>query len=135
METKPLPRPLPKDAVLVVNAHSRKGQDLFAQAKEKLEQAGMRLIAAHAVEQPEKMDAMYSGPSENHSNVIARALGSTSIVMAFVRFIFASRFPSSLRRVDENIQCTRCAKGSFDRMNLRFALFESIEGFPIDRYH
>ena len=56
METNPLPRPLPKDAVLVVNAHSRKGQDLFAQAKEKLEQAGMRLIAAHAVEQPENMD-------------------------------------------------------------------------------
>lgn len=51
-------RPLPKEAVLVVNAHSRKGQDLFAQAKEKLEQAGMRLIAAHAVEQPEKMDAI-----------------------------------------------------------------------------
>ena len=56
METNPLPRPLPKDAVLVVNAHSRKGQDLFAQAKEKLEQAGIRLIAAHAVEQPENMD-------------------------------------------------------------------------------
>ena len=56
METNPLPRPLPKDAVLVVNAHSRKGQDLFAQAKEKLEQAGVRLIAAHAVENPEKMD-------------------------------------------------------------------------------
>lgn len=56
METNPLPRPLPKDAVLVVNAHSRKGQDLFAQAKERLEQAGVRLIAAHAVENPEKMD-------------------------------------------------------------------------------
>lgn len=56
METNPLPRPLPKDAVLVVNAHSRKGQDLFAQAKEKLEQAGVRLTAAHAVENPEKMD-------------------------------------------------------------------------------
>lgn len=56
METNTLPRPLPKDAVLVVNAHSRKGQDLFAQAKEKLEQAGVRLIAAHAVENPEKMD-------------------------------------------------------------------------------
>ena len=56
METKPLPRPLPKDAVLVVNAHSRKGQDLFAEAKEKLEQAGVRLIAAHAVENPGKMD-------------------------------------------------------------------------------
>ena len=39
-------RPLPRDAVLVVNAHSRRGQDLFTQAREKLEAAGIRLIAA-----------------------------------------------------------------------------------------
>ncbi len=57
METKPLP----KGAVLVVNAHSRKGQDLFAQAKEKLEAAGIRLIAAHAVEDPTKMDETVRG--------------------------------------------------------------------------
>ncbi|MEC3910441.1 diacylglycerol kinase family protein [Sphingobium sp. CR2-8] len=62
METKPLP----KDAILVVNAHSRRGQDVFAEAKEKLEAAGVRLIAAHAVEDPEQMaatvrDAVASG--------------------------------------------------------------------------
>lgn len=51
-------RPLPKDAVLIVNAHSRRGQDMFAQAKDKLEQAGVRLIAAHAVEDPTQMDVM-----------------------------------------------------------------------------
>ena len=56
METKPMQRPLPRDAVLVVNAHSRRGQDLFAQARDKLEAAGIRLIAAHAVENPELMD-------------------------------------------------------------------------------
>lgn len=53
METNPLP----KDAILVVNAHSRRGQDNFAQAKEKLEAAGIRLIATHAVEDPEQMAA------------------------------------------------------------------------------
>ncbi|HUD93793.1 diacylglycerol/lipid kinase family protein [Sphingobium sp.] len=62
METNPLP----KDAILVVNAHSRRGQDNFAQAREKLEAAGIRLIAAHAVEDPEQMaatvrDAVESG--------------------------------------------------------------------------
>ncbi|MFZ2997655.1 diacylglycerol/lipid kinase family protein [Sphingobium sp.] len=57
METNQPLRPLPKDAVLVVNAHSRRGQDMFAQAKDKLEQAGIRLIAAHAVEDPTQMDA------------------------------------------------------------------------------
>ncbi|PZU13655.1 MAG: diacylglycerol kinase [Sphingobium sp.] len=51
METKPLP----KDAVLIVNAHSRRGQDHFEQARDKLEAAGVRLIAAHAVDDPEQM--------------------------------------------------------------------------------
>ena len=48
---------LPKDAILVVNAHSRRGQDNFDQAREKLEAAGVRLIAAHAVKDPEQMAA------------------------------------------------------------------------------
>ena len=51
METKPLPR----DAVLIVNAHSRRGQDQFEDARAKLEAAGVRLIAAHAVEDPDQM--------------------------------------------------------------------------------
>lgn len=47
--------PLPREAVLIVNAHARKGQAFFAAAREKLERAGMRLIAAHAVEDPHEM--------------------------------------------------------------------------------
>jgi YegS/Rv2252/BmrU family lipid kinase len=50
-------KPLPKDAVLIVNAHSRRGQDNFVEARDKLVAAGIRLIAAHAVEDPEKMAA------------------------------------------------------------------------------
>lgn len=49
-------RPLPKEAVLIVNAHSRKGEALFRQAREKLEAAGMSLIAAHAVHDPSKLN-------------------------------------------------------------------------------
>jgi YegS/Rv2252/BmrU family lipid kinase len=52
MTTKPVPR----EAVLIVNAHSRKGEALFTQARQKLEQAGMKLIAAHAVKDPTQMD-------------------------------------------------------------------------------
>lgn len=48
-------RPVPKAAVLVVNARSRRGQELFEQAKAKLEAAGIRLIAAHAVTEPGKI--------------------------------------------------------------------------------
>jgi YegS/Rv2252/BmrU family lipid kinase len=49
-------RPVPKEAVLIVNAHSRKGQDLFREARDKLEAAGVKLIAAHAVTDPSKLN-------------------------------------------------------------------------------
>ena len=61
-ETKPVPR----EAVLIVNAHSRKGQDLFNEAKELIEAAGIRLISAHPLDDPSKLrdivrDAVRSG--------------------------------------------------------------------------
>jgi YegS/Rv2252/BmrU family lipid kinase len=49
METKPLPR----EAVLIVNAQSRRGEAHFKEAKERLEQSGVRLTAAHAVKNPD----------------------------------------------------------------------------------
>jgi YegS/Rv2252/BmrU family lipid kinase len=45
-------RPVPREAVLVVNAHSRRGRDLFREATAKLEMSGVRLTAAHAVKDP-----------------------------------------------------------------------------------
>ncbi len=53
METN---RPVPKQAVLIVNAHSRRGQDLFKQACAKLTEAGVELIDAHAVKDPNLLD-------------------------------------------------------------------------------
>jgi YegS/Rv2252/BmrU family lipid kinase len=49
-------KPLPRNAALVVNAHSRKGQDLFESAKAKLQEREVRLIAAHAVTDPTQLD-------------------------------------------------------------------------------
>ena len=46
---------LPQQAILVVNAKSRQGAAAFEQARDKLEAAGVELIEAHAVEQPEVM--------------------------------------------------------------------------------
>ncbi|HEY0028562.1 MAG TPA: diacylglycerol kinase family protein [Allosphingosinicella sp.] len=48
-------RPLPREAVLIVNAHSRRGQDMFDEATAKLEMAGVRLIASHALRNPKKL--------------------------------------------------------------------------------
>lgn len=56
MDTKSRRHNLPREATLIVNAHSRRGDDLFAQAKEKLEQAGVTLLAAHAVKDPGQMN-------------------------------------------------------------------------------
>jgi YegS/Rv2252/BmrU family lipid kinase len=46
---------LPRQAALVVNAQSRKGRDLFAQACQLLKARGIELIAAHAVRDPEQL--------------------------------------------------------------------------------
>jgi YegS/Rv2252/BmrU family lipid kinase len=47
---------LPREAALIVNAHSRKGEALFRDAKAKLEEAGITLVAAHAVTDPETLN-------------------------------------------------------------------------------
>jgi YegS/Rv2252/BmrU family lipid kinase len=47
---------LPKRATLVVNAMSRRGAAAFEEAREKLAAAGVKLIDAHAVQNPEIME-------------------------------------------------------------------------------
>ena len=47
---------LPKEAILIVNAMSRKGADVFEEARDKLTAAGVRLIDSHAVHEPEEME-------------------------------------------------------------------------------
>jgi YegS/Rv2252/BmrU family lipid kinase len=49
-------QPLPRQAVLVVNAHSRKGDDLFHEAEALLRAAGVELTGSHAVHDPEEMN-------------------------------------------------------------------------------
>ena len=48
-------KPVPKEAVLVVNAHSRKGRYLLHDATEKLTAAGISLTAVHAVRRPKEL--------------------------------------------------------------------------------
>jgi YegS/Rv2252/BmrU family lipid kinase len=47
-----LSRPVPKQAVLVVNAHSRRGRALFREASDKLREAGIELTSAFALRDP-----------------------------------------------------------------------------------
>ncbi|HEX8256450.1 MAG TPA: diacylglycerol kinase family protein [Allosphingosinicella sp.] len=48
-------KPVPKEAVLVVNAHSRKGEELFREATAKLEMSGVRLIESYPVRDPDEL--------------------------------------------------------------------------------
>ena len=51
-----MPRPtLPKTAILIVNTRSRIGAEAFPQAVELLGQAGIKLLAAHAVDDPSRI--------------------------------------------------------------------------------
>jgi YegS/Rv2252/BmrU family lipid kinase len=64
-------RPVPREAVLVVNAHSRRGQELFREAMAKLELSGVKLIAAHAVKDPRTLpDVMRRAVREGAPMVI-----------------------------------------------------------------
>ncbi len=51
----PYPRAVPTQAVLVVNAHSRKGMDLFKDAQRLLRERGVDLIASHAIKNPARL--------------------------------------------------------------------------------
>ena len=47
--------PLPKRAVLIVNARSRQGEELFARARDLLVTRGVELVEAHAVRDPDRL--------------------------------------------------------------------------------
>jgi len=51
----PDPKSVPKEAVLIVNARSRKGRRLFRRATFLLRGAGIRLLSAHAVRKPDQL--------------------------------------------------------------------------------
>lgn len=46
---------VPREAALIVNTHSRKGARLFRKAKAELEEAGIRLVAAHGIKKPAEL--------------------------------------------------------------------------------
>lgn len=47
---------MPKQAILIVNAMSRRGADAFEEVRDKLRAAGIDLTEAHAITEPQEMD-------------------------------------------------------------------------------
>jgi len=104
METKPLPR----EAALVVNVRSRKGQDLFEAASAKLESAGITLRDRRAVEDPADLRAtvreivasgvpmvIVGGGDGSLSGVVDEVVG-TNCVFAVLPLGTANSFARSL---------------------------------------
>ena len=63
-------KPLPKQAILVVNAMSRKGADVFQEVRDKLIAAGIDLNEAHAIHDPDEMDKVICEAIERAPMVI-----------------------------------------------------------------
>ncbi|QDX28379.1 diacylglycerol kinase [Sphingomonas suaedae] len=103
-----MPLPVPREAILVVNAKSRRGAALFEQAREKLESAGIRLIAAHPVRDPDLLDdtvraavrsgapmVIVGGGDGSLSGVVDDVVGK-DIVFAVLPFGTANSFARTL---------------------------------------
>jgi YegS/Rv2252/BmrU family lipid kinase len=70
---------LPREAALIVNAHSRRGQALFHEAMDKLEAAGIILTAAHAVEDPDQMNSIVAREIANGAPMVIVGGGDGSM--------------------------------------------------------
>ncbi|HET9812490.1 MAG TPA: YegS/Rv2252/BmrU family lipid kinase [Sphingomicrobium sp.] len=62
--------PLPREAILIVNAASRKGAESFGQARDKLVEAGVRLIDARSVTEPDTLAGEISSAVDRSPMVI-----------------------------------------------------------------
>ncbi|MFL6735184.1 MAG: diacylglycerol/lipid kinase family protein [Sphingomicrobium sp.] len=70
---------LPKQAILIVNAGSRRGADAFEEARDKLVEAGIDLIDAQAVTEPETMgDAVKAAVARAPMVIVGGGDGSLS---------------------------------------------------------
>lgn len=79
--------PLPRSAILVVNAKSRKGRDLFRQACAKLSAAGIELLAAHAVRDPKRMGETIRGAVHSDAPMVIVGGGDGSLSSSVDYFV------------------------------------------------
>ena len=62
---------LPKQAILVVNAGSRRGADLFAEARDKLTAAGIELLSAKKCKTAKSMETAIKQAREHETRKVA----------------------------------------------------------------
>jgi YegS/Rv2252/BmrU family lipid kinase len=79
--------PLPKQAVVVVNVQSRRGEEAFEQACEKLGEAGIHVIARHPVTDPDDMRKIVREAIEQGAPMIIVGGGDGSLSTTIDDFI------------------------------------------------
>ena len=104
-------KPLPRQAILVVNAMSRRGADVFGEARDKLIAAGIDLIDAYAVDKPEDMDPTVKKAIERAPMVIVGG-GDGSLSSNVEKLVLADTPPSeaSSRQVARRERAALAAK-------------------------
>ena len=102
-----MPKTLPKQAILIVNAGSRKGADLFAEARDKLTAAGIELIDAKKCKTAATMDkavktalkkapmVIVGGGDGSLSSFVDHFIG-TDVVFAFLPLGTANSFARTI---------------------------------------
>jgi YegS/Rv2252/BmrU family lipid kinase len=80
---------LPKQAILVVNAGSRKGADLFAQARDKLTAAGVKLLDAKKCKSAKSMETAVKAALKKAPMVIVG--GGDGSLSSFVDFFIGTK--------------------------------------------
>jgi diacylglycerol kinase family enzyme len=70
---------LPKSATLIVNAQSRRGRDAFEEAKSRIEAQGIKLEAAHALDNPKKLQPTVKAAVAGGSKMIIVGGGDGSL--------------------------------------------------------
>ena len=79
-------RPLPKEAILIVNTQSRRGQDAFDEAVEGLRAAGVSLIEAKRIDDPALMQhAVREGVGKARMVIIGGGDGTLSSTIDFFK--------------------------------------------------
>lgn len=82
-------RPVPRTAVLIVNAHSRKGEALCHEARDRLVAAGIHLTAAHAVKYPSQLDGIVAAAVQGGAPMVVVG-GGDGTLARLVRHVAGS---------------------------------------------
>lgn len=77
-----LDKPVPREAVLIVNTHSRRGEALFHEAREKLEKSGIRITDAHALRDPAQLVPTVSAAMKDGAPMVILGGGDGSLSTA-----------------------------------------------------